>query len=116
VLVSTIGAFRLGDALTTVPETLRLMLDVNLGTRAVAEPGIRTPHAAAGLNIEPPHARDPGERGGAAAARYPANRATFPAEVMRHAVAPEALAGVIAFLVSDAAATVSGAILPADGA
>jgi hypothetical protein len=31
VLVSTIGAFRPGDALTTVPETLRLMLDVNLG-------------------------------------------------------------------------------------
>jgi len=43
VLVSTIGVFRPGDALTTVPEALRLMLDVNLGTRAVAEPGIR-PH------------------------------------------------------------------------
>jgi len=46
----------------------------------------------------------------------PANRATFPAEVMAHAVAPEAIAGVIAFLVSDAAAPVSGAILPAYGA
>ena len=32
VLVNTIGAFRLGDALTTTPETLRLMIDVNLGT------------------------------------------------------------------------------------
>jgi NAD(P)-dependent dehydrogenase (short-subunit alcohol dehydrogenase family) len=32
VLVNTIGAFRPGDALTTVPETLRLMIDVNLGT------------------------------------------------------------------------------------
>ena len=31
VLVSTIGAFRPGDRLTTAPETLRLMLDVNLG-------------------------------------------------------------------------------------
>jgi len=31
VLVSTIGAFRPGDALTTAPETLRLMLDVNPG-------------------------------------------------------------------------------------
>ena len=46
----------------------------------------------------------------------PANRATFPAEVMTHAVAPEAIAGVIAFLVGDAAAPVSGAILPAYGA
>ena len=35
---------------------------------------------------------------------------------MTHAVAPEAIAGVIAFLVSDAAAPVSGAIPPADGA
>jgi len=25
------GAFRLGDALTTTPETLRLIIDVNLG-------------------------------------------------------------------------------------
>ena len=46
----------------------------------------------------------------------PTNRATFPAEVMTHAVAPEAIADVIAFLVSDAAAPVSGAILPAYGA
>ncbi len=82
----------------------------------MAEPGIRAPHAAAGLDIGPPHARDPGERGGAAVARYPANRAAFPAEAMTHAVAPEAIAGVIAFLVSDAAAPVSGAIPPADGA
>ena len=40
----------------------------------------------------------------------------FPAELMPHAVASEAIAGVIAFLVSDAAAAVSGAILPAYGA
>jgi hypothetical protein len=39
----------------------------------------------------------------------------FPAEVMAHVVAPEAIAGVIAFLVSDAAVAVSGAILPAYG-
>jgi NAD(P)-dependent dehydrogenase (short-subunit alcohol dehydrogenase family) len=31
VLVNTIGAFRPGDALTTTPETFRLMIDVNLG-------------------------------------------------------------------------------------
>ena len=46
----------------------------------------------------------------------PTNRANFPDEVMAHAVAPEAIADVIAFLVSDAAAPVSGAILPAYGA
>jgi len=31
VLVNTIGAFRPGDALSTTPGTLRLMIDVNLG-------------------------------------------------------------------------------------
>ncbi len=35
---------------------------------------------------------------------------------MAHAVAPEAIADVIALLVSDAAPPVSGAILPAYGA
>ena len=44
------------------------------------------------------------------------NRGVFPAEVMAQAVAPEAIADVIAFLVSDQAAPVSGAILPAYGA
>jgi NAD(P)-dependent dehydrogenase (short-subunit alcohol dehydrogenase family) len=45
-----------------------------------------------------------------------ANRAVLPAEAMANAVAPEAIAEVIAFLVSDAAHPVSGAILPAYGA
>ncbi len=45
-----------------------------------------------------------------------ANRATFPAELLAHATAPEAVANVIAFLAGDLAAPVSGAIVPAYGA
>ena len=150
VLVNTIGAFRPGDALTTTPETLRLMIDVNLGTalwlsQAVA-PHMRQRgsgaivHVAARPGIEPAGGmaaysaskaalvhltrildiefRPHGIRVNAVAPQLldtPANRATFPAGVMAHAVAPEAIAGVIAFLVSDAAAPVSGAVLPAYG-
>jgi NAD(P)-dependent dehydrogenase (short-subunit alcohol dehydrogenase family) len=151
VLVNTIGAFRPGDALTTTPDTLRLMIDVNLGpalwlSQAVA-PHMRQQgsgaivHVAARPGIEPSGGmaayavskaalvhltrildiefRPHGIRVNAVAPQLldtPANRATFPAEVMAHAVAPEAIAGVIAFLVGDAAAPVSGAILPAYGA
>ncbi len=150
-LVNTIGAFRPGDALTTTPETLRHMIDVNLGpalwlSQAVA-PHMQQQgsgaivHVAARPGIEPSggmaaysaskaalvhltrildvELRPHGIRVNAVAPQLldtPANRATFPAEVMTHAVAPEAIAGVIAFLVSDAAAPVSGAILPAYGA
>ena len=46
----------------------------------------------------------------------PRNRAVFPADALTHAVAPEAIANIIAFLVSDVAAPVSGALLPAYGA
>jgi len=45
-----------------------------------------------------------------------ANRAIFPAEVLAHAVEPEAVANVVAFLAGDLAAPVSGAIVPAYGA
>jgi NAD(P)-dependent dehydrogenase (short-subunit alcohol dehydrogenase family) len=45
-----------------------------------------------------------------------ANRAAFPAELLTHAVRPEAIAEVIAFLAGDLAAPVSGAIVPAYGA
>ncbi len=43
------------------------------------------------------------------------NREELPKEMLAGAVAPEALAEVIAFLVSDAASPISGAILPAYG-
>jgi NAD(P)-dependent dehydrogenase (short-subunit alcohol dehydrogenase family) len=151
VLVNTIGAFRPGDALTTTPETLRLMIDVNLGpalwlSQAVA-PYMRQQgsgaivHVAARPGIEPSggmaaysaskaalvhltrildvELRPLGIRVNAVAPQLlasPANRATLPEEALAHAVAPEAIAEVIAFLVSDAAAPVSGAILPAYGA
>ena len=151
VLVNTIGMFRPGDALTAAPETLRLMIDVNLGpalwlSQAVAPHMQRRGsgaivHVAARQGIEPSggmaaysvskaalahltrildvELRPHGIRVNAVAPQLldtPANRATFPAGVMTHAVAPEAIAGVIAFLVSDAAAPVSGAVLPAYGA
>src|SRR5258706_10287472 len=45
VLVNTIGAFVLGDALSATPDDLRLMVDVNAGGRAVADPGGGAPHA-----------------------------------------------------------------------
>ncbi len=44
------------------------------------------------------------------------NRAALPKEALAHAVTPEAIAEVVAFLVSEAAAPISGAILPAYGA
>jgi NADP-dependent 3-hydroxy acid dehydrogenase YdfG len=63
ILVNTIGAFRTGDALSTTPETLQLMVDVNLGpalwmTQAVA-PHMKQQgsgaivHVAARPGIEP---------------------------------------------------------------
>jgi NAD(P)-dependent dehydrogenase (short-subunit alcohol dehydrogenase family) len=151
VLVNTIGAFRPGDALTTTPETLQLMIDVNLGpalwlSQAVA-PYMRQlgsgaiVHVAARPGLEPSggmaaygaskaalvhltrildiELRPHGIRVNAVAPQLldtPTNRAIFPEEALAHAVAPEAIAAVIAFLVSDTAAPVSGAILPAYGA
>ena len=44
------------------------------------------------------------------------NRPYFTPEVLAHAVAPEAVADIIVYLVSDAAAPVSGAVVPAYGA
>lgn len=150
-LVNTVGAFQTGDALTTTPDLLRLMIDVNLGSalwlsQAVApymrETGSGTiVHIAARPGIEPSagmaaystskaalvhltrildlELRPLGIRVNGVAPQLldtKKARATFPKEVLSHAVAPDAIAEVVAFLVSDAAAPISGAILPAYGA
>jgi NAD(P)-dependent dehydrogenase (short-subunit alcohol dehydrogenase family) len=151
VLVNTIGAFEVGDALSATPESLRHMIDVNLGTalwlsqavaphmkqrgsgvivHVAARPGIEPTagmatysvskaalvHLTRTLDVE---LRPQGIRVNAVAPQLidnPANRASLPPEVLAHAVEPEAVADVIAFLVSDAAALVSGAVLPVYGA
>jgi NAD(P)-dependent dehydrogenase (short-subunit alcohol dehydrogenase family) len=151
VLVNTIGAFHLGDALSTTPEELRLMVDVNLGaalwlSQAVAShmqrqgsgaivhvsarPGTEPAGGMAAYSVSKAalsyltrildvELRPHGIRVNAVAPQLidtAANRAAFPPEALAQAVAPETIANVIAFLVSDAAAPVSGAILPAYGA
>jgi NAD(P)-dependent dehydrogenase (short-subunit alcohol dehydrogenase family) len=150
VLVNTIGAFQLGDVLSTTPKDLQLMVDVNLGTalwlsqavaphmqqhgsgvivHVTARPGIEPAAGMAAYSVSKAalahltrildlELRPHGIRVNAVAPQLidtPANRAALPAQMMAQAVAPEAIADVIAFLVSDAAATVSGAILPAYG-
>lgn len=151
VLVNTIGAFELGDALAATPDALRRMIDVNVGaalwlSQAVA-PHMRQRGSGSILHVTARPALEPtpgmaaysvskaalvhltrvldvelrpsGIRVNAVAPQLldtATNRGLFPPEVMAHAVAPEVIAGLIAFLVSDAAAPVSGAILPAYGA
>jgi NAD(P)-dependent dehydrogenase (short-subunit alcohol dehydrogenase family) len=151
VLVNTIGAFRLGEALTTTPADLRAMIDVNLGaalwlSQAVgsymrqrgsgaivhvsARPGIEPTAGMAAYSISKAalahltrlldiELRPHGIRVNAVVPQLldtPRNRAAFAAGEMAHAVQPEAIAGIIAFLVSDIAAPISGALLPAYGA
>ena len=150
VLVNTIGAFELSDALSTTPGGLRALTDVNVGaalwlTQAVAphmerngsgaivhitaRPGIEpTPgYAAYGVSkaalahlirILDLELRPKGIRVNAVAPQVIAtakNKAMFPPEALAGAVEPEAIANVIAFLVSDAAAPISGAIVPTYG-
>ena len=150
-LVNTIGAFQTGDVLSTTPDLLRLMMDVNLGSalwlsQAVAPSMQGTGsgaivHIAARPGIEPSpgmaaysaskaalvhlvrildlELRPSGIRVNSVAPQLldtARARASFPEEVLAHAVAPESIAEVVAFLVSDEAAPISGAILPAYGA
>ena len=46
----------------------------------------------------------------------PANRQFLPPDLLAHATTPGAIADIIFYLVSDAAAPVSGAVVPAYGA
>jgi NAD(P)-dependent dehydrogenase (short-subunit alcohol dehydrogenase family) len=150
VLVNTIGAYEVGDALTVTPETLRQMLEVNLGaalwlTQAVA-PHMRQRgagviiHVAARPGVEPAagataygvskaalvhltrildvELRPHGIRVNAVVPQVIAtakNKAIFPPEMLAGAVEPQSIADVIAFLVSDAAVAVSGAVVPTYG-
>jgi 3-oxoacyl-[acyl-carrier protein] reductase len=148
ILVNTIGSFWPGDALSTTPEQLHTMLDVNLGTalwlsQAVAghmrqrgagavlhvsaRPGLEaTPGMAAyaaskaalthlirllDLELRPLGIRVNGVAPQLIATEK--NAAELPKEVMAQAASTSAIARVIAFLVGDAAAPISGAILPA---
>jgi NAD(P)-dependent dehydrogenase (short-subunit alcohol dehydrogenase family) len=151
VLVNTLGAFQMADALTTTPDLFHLMIDVNLASalwlsQAVA-PYMKTKGAGAIVHISSRPGLEPatgmaayavakaalvhltrvldlelrpfGIRVNAVAPQLIAtekNRSFLSKELMSHAVTPEAIAEVVAFLVSDAAAPVSGAILPAYGA
>jgi NAD(P)-dependent dehydrogenase (short-subunit alcohol dehydrogenase family) len=150
VLVNTIGAFELGDALSVTPDGFLALTEVNVGsalwlTQAVAphmmregsgaivhitaRPGIEpTPgYAAYGVSkaalahlirILDLELRPKGIRVNAVAPQVIAtakNKAMFPPEALAGAVEPESIANVIAFLVSDAAAPISGAIVPTYG-
>ena len=151
VLVNTIGMFRLGEAVATTPDDLRVLMDVNLGAALwlsqAVEPYMRQQGKGSIVHVSARPATDPtagmaayglskaalshlvgvldlelrprGIRVNAVAPQLidtAANRAAFPAELLAHATAPEAIANVIAFLAGDLAAPVSGAIVPAYGA
>ena len=150
VLVNTIGAYELGDALATTPEKLRQLMDVNLGTALWLTQAVvpqmmdrgsgAIVHVAARQGVEPSagvaaygvskaalvhlvrtldvELRQRGIRVNVVLPQIIAtakNKALFPPEALAGAVEPEAIAELIAFLVSDAAAPTSGAVVPAYG-
>jgi NAD(P)-dependent dehydrogenase (short-subunit alcohol dehydrogenase family) len=148
VLVNTIGAFRPGDALATTPETLRRMVDVNLGPALWLSQAV-APHMQRGSGVIVHITARPRVEPAGGMAAYGACKAALahltrtlevefrPHGIRVNAVAPQLLdtpangprpgrgdgQGGRArgdrrrdrLLVSDAAAPVSGAILPAYG-
>ena len=150
VLVNTIGAFRLGEAVAATAEDLQDMMDVNLGpalwlSQAV-EPHMRQRGGGSIVHVSARPGTDPtagmaayslsksalsylvrildlelrphGIRVNAVAPQLldtAKTRPYLPAEMLAHAVVPEAVADIIAYLVSDAAAPVSGAVVPTYG-
>ena len=150
ILVNTIGAFELGEALSVTAQSLTQLMEVNVGaalwlTQAVAphmqEAGSGAiVHIAARPGVEPTagyaaygvskaalihlvrtldvELRPLGIRVNVVVPQIIAterNKELFPAEMLTGAVEPNAIADVIAFLVSDAASPVSGAVVPTYG-
>jgi NAD(P)-dependent dehydrogenase (short-subunit alcohol dehydrogenase family) len=150
ILVNTVGTYALGDALSVTPDTLRQMIDVNLGTalwltQAVAphmqnqgrgviihisaRPGLDPTAGAAAYGVSKAalahltrildvELRPHGIRVNAVVPQVLAtakNKSIFPPEALVGAVEPAAVADVIAFLVSDAGADISGALVPTYG-
>jgi NAD(P)-dependent dehydrogenase (short-subunit alcohol dehydrogenase family) len=150
VLVNTIGAYHLGDALSVTPDDLQLMIDVNLGaalwlTQAVV-PYMRDRGAGSIVHV----ASRPGLEPAAGQAAYALSKAALvhlvrildlelrpsgirvnavapqllntaetrqfaPPDALAHSVPPEAIADLLAYLASNAAAPVSGEVMPAYG-
>ena len=150
ILVNTIGAYELGDALTVTPETLQSQMNINVGpalwlTQAVAphmqkkgsgvivhvaaRQGIDALAGTAAYSISKAalvhltrildvELRPQGIRVNAVLPQLidtPKNREILPPNMLADAVAPELIASLIAFLVSDSSASVSGAVVPAYG-